>query len=369
MNSLSFRKSFLPLALVFLFLGACGDDDPVAPSAPLWVEVELNLPPGHSQLWAIDFNGGQGLTLGISGIWNAYWLAENLFFKLQPDGTWLPADLGVMPTRTIFRDLALDPVGKPVLAGVQGTGPPSVLLDFRGTDPELFTRNTRGLFAVEGQGSFMVAGGWAMGGDLWTSTSAGAWNMDDVTPPMTGTNDSGFRDVAIRGERAVACGFDDGADTLQVILERTTATEWTKVELQGQSYRTFYCVALSENGAIFVGGIERAGSPGSKAFLTQRTANGLWADLILPDPEGLRGVNDILIASDNTIYLACAGEDYNARGSLLHAQPTGVWKEINSFSGGLLQVAEADNGDIYAVGFRRHESTGTETAVMFRKTP
>jgi hypothetical protein len=369
MATSAIRKSFLPLALVLLFLGACSDDDPVTPKPSLWEEVALNLPPGESRFNAIDFNGGHGIALGISGQLFKDWPGENIFFKLQPDTTWLLVDLATIPASIIFLDLALDPLGSPVLAGVQDSGPSSVLLDFRGAAPEYFTNGTRGLFAVEGEGSFMVAGGWAMGGDLWTSTTVGAWNMDDVTPPLTGRNDSGFRDVAIRGNRAVACGFDDGADTLQVILERTTTTDWTKMDLDGNGFRTFYCVALSENGTIFVGGIERAGSPGAKAFLAQRTANGLWTDLVLPDPEGLRGVNDILIASDNTIYLACAGEDFNARGSLLHGNPGKISKEISFFSGGLLQVAEAGNGDIYAVGFRRDESTGDETAVMFKKSP
>jgi hypothetical protein len=369
MNSFVFRQSILPLALVLLFLGACSDDDPVTPTVSPWVEVELTLPPGESRLSAIDFNGGHGMVLGIVGSVFKDWPGDNFFFKLQPDATWSPVDLGAIPASILFLDLALDPAGQPVLAGIQDSGPASVLLDFRGPTAEYFTRGTRGLFAVDGEGSFMVAGGWAMGGDLWTSTAVGTWNMDDVTPPMTGTNDSGFRDVYIQGDRAVACGFDDGADTLQVILERTTATEWAKVELDGQSYRTFYCVALSENGTLFVGGIERAGGPGSKAFLAQRSADGMWTDLGLPDPEGLRGVNDILIADDNTIYLACMGENFNPRGSLVHAQPGKIWKEINSFSGGLLQVAEADNGDIFAVGFHRNESNGDETAVMFRKTP
>lgn len=369
MNPSVFRKSFLPLALVVLFLGACSDEDPVTPAAPLWVEVELNIPPGESRFQAIDFNGGQGMAMGIWGNLFKDWPAENVFFKLQPDGTWLPVLLGTIPASVIFLDLALDPLGNPVLAGIQDTGPSSILLDFRGASPEYFTSGTRGLFAVDGEGSFMVAAGYAMGGELWTSTTAGSWIMDDVTPPMTGTNDSGFNDVFIRGDHAVACGFDDGADILQVILEWTPLTSWTKVELAGSTFRTFNCVALSDNGTIFVGGIERAGSPGSKAFWAQCSPQGVWTDLALPDPEGLRGVNDILIASDNTIYLACAGESYNSRGSLLHTQSGKIWKEIKSFSGGLLQLAEAENGDIYAVGFRRNESNGAETAVMFRKTP
>ncbi len=355
--------------MVFLFLPACSDDDPVTPAVSPWVEIDQPLNFTTSRFLAIDFQGNQGMALGSVASSQSPFGEENRIYGLQPDGSWRQLHLARIPDDVLFRDLALDPAGNPVLAGWQHSAPHSILLDFRGTDPEYFTRDTRGLHAVDGEGSFMVAGGYAQGGDLWTNTAVGAWNMDDVTPPMTGTNDSGFHDIYIRDNRVVACGFDDGADTLQVILEKTLTTPWKKVDTDGNGYRTFFCVALSENGTIYVGGIERAGGPEKKAFLAQHTADGLWTDMVLPDPEGIGGVNDILIAGDNTIYLACMGEDYQPQGTLIHAQPGKVWKEIGTFSGGLLQLAEADNGDIYAVGFRRHESNGGESAVMFKKSP
>ena len=37
----------------------------------------------------------------------------------------------------------------------------------------------------------------------------------------------------IRDGRAVACGYDDGADTLQVILTRTPTSDWEKIPLAG----------------------------------------------------------------------------------------------------------------------------------------
>ncbi len=191
--------------------------------------------------------------------------------------------------------------------------------------------------------------------------------MDNL--PLSGANDSGFRDVYIRGDRAVACGYDDGADTLQVILERTISSEWSKVPAGGPYTGTYFCIALSEDGTILVGGIEGAGGMSPKAFLSQRSATGLWAELILPDPEALHGVNDILIASDGSIYLACMGEGENSMANLVHADKGGVRTEITPFPGGLLQLGEAENGDIYAVGFRRNEQDGSESGVMLVKTP
>lgn len=136
-----------------------------------WEEVDLDLAPGGSQMLAIDFNGGQGLALGVQGTIGKDWAAENGFFRRQSDGSWLPDDPDNIPASILFLDLALDASGRPVLAGVQDVSPNSVLLDFRGSVPEYFTNTNRGLFAVDAGESFMVAGGWAMGGDLWTSTA------------------------------------------------------------------------------------------------------------------------------------------------------------------------------------------------------
>jgi hypothetical protein len=242
-----------------------------------------------------------------------------------------------------------------------------VVLDLRGLAAEYIEQSSGGMLTVDGEGPFMVAGGRSRGGGLWTSTSPGDWNFDDL--PLTGTNDSGFRDVYIRGDRAVACGYDDGADTLRVILTRTASTAWEKIPLAGHFARSYECVALSEDGTIFVGGIEGAGGISPKAFLSQRSADGLWADLILPDPDLLHGVMDILIASDNSMYLACWGEGGQTTANLIHINQSGARKEITPFPGGLIQVGEAASGNIYVVGFRRDESTGAEQGVMLVKTP
>ena len=174
MTSPSFRKSLFPLVLTVLFLSACSDDDPVSPQTPLWQEIELELPDGESQFFAIDFNGGQGMALAIRKTSGKDWAADNWFFKLQPDGTWLPEDLGEIPGSNLFVDLALDPTGSPVLVGFRDSGPMSVLLDLRSNQPSYFTNDTRGLLSVDGEGPFMVTGGRAQGGDLWTSTAANA---------------------------------------------------------------------------------------------------------------------------------------------------------------------------------------------------
>jgi hypothetical protein len=370
-NPNKFRKFPLPLVLSILFLMACSDDDPVrqeTPDTPRWQEIDLGQTAGDSRMAAVDFTGSHGLAVRVA-IPDGGPTTEltHDFFRMQPDGEWQKVDLGNIRSGFMTMDVALDTSGKPVLAGIQYTSPHSVVLDLRGSEAEYIEQTTNGMLAVDGEDSFMVAGGRSSGGGLWTSTGPGEWNFDDL--PLTGTNDSGFEDVYVRGDRAVACGYDDGADTLQVILTRTATTDWQKIQPDGTFARTYECIALSEDGTIFVGGIEGAGGVSPKAFLAQRSADGLWEDFVLPDPDLLHGVMDILIASDTSIYLACWGEGDNTTANLIHASPSGVLKEITPFPGGLLKVGQSANGTIYAVGFRRDASTGAEQGVMLVKTP
>jgi len=355
------------------FITACSDDpaspdDPVDPGTPLWQEVNLEpAPAGESRLVAVDFTGNHGVALRLAIPDGGFMEVVNDVFRLQPDDGWLKDNPDTIRADFLGMDLAVDTTGELVLAGIQIFGPTSVVLDLRGTVPEYIEQSSFGMLTVDGEGSFMVAGGRSDGGGLWTSTAAGNWDFDDL--PLSGRNDSGFRDVDIRGDRAVACGYDDGADTLQVILTRTASTDWEKIDLTGTFGRTLYCVAVTEAGDIFVGGIEGAGGPSPRAFLMLRSADGSWTDFALPDPELLHGVMDILIAVDESIYLACHGEGDNTMANLIHASASGVRKEITPFPGGFLQVDEAPNGDIYAVGFRRDDSTGMEEGVMLVKKP
>lgn len=358
---------FLALILV-AFAGCSDDDDPASPAPVYWNEVALELPDGDSQVAAIDFSGNYGMAMVRTVPQNTFKaVLLHDFLRLRPDGSWLKDDQISLRDDMAAMDLALDTTGKPIVAGYQIPGPPSIIGDFRMPKAVYIEQGSGGMLSVDGEGSFVVASGRSRGGGLWTSIGAGAWNFDVL--PLTGTNDSGFRDVHIRGDRAVACGYDDGADTLQVILTRTPSTDWEKIPAGGPFNATYYCIALSDDGTVFVGGIAGAGGSEPKAFLSQLTPDGLWADLILPDPELLHGVMDILIADDGDIYLACMGEGDNTQANLVHGGTFGVRKEITPFPGGLLQLGQSADGDIYAVGFRRNGADGSEKGVMLVKTP
>ena len=359
-------RTLLPLVVCMLALAACGDDEPVGPdnqAAWEWREIDLGPTTDDARVVAVDFTENHGLAVRLvipDGGPTTEVVHE--FFRLQADGAWLEDDLGEIRSGFFAMDLALDTAGKCVLAGIQMPGPPSVVLDLRGPEAEYIEQNSYGMLTVDGEGSFMVAGGRSSGGGLWTSTGPREWNFDVL--PLTGTNDSGFRDVYVRGDRAVACGYDDGADTLQVILTRTSTTAWRKIELTGSFMQTYYCIALDEEGTIYVGGIEGAGSMSPAAFLARRSAGGLWTDVTLPDPDLLHGVMDILVADDGSLFLACMGEGEHTMANLIRVSPSGALREITPFPGGLLHIDQAADGNIYAVGFRRDDQTGAETGVM-----
>lgn len=324
-----------------------------------WREVDLDISPGSSRVLAVDFTGNYGMA--VAGIVSGGGSIDHEFFRLQPDGSWLKDDLGTIRSDFAIMDVALDVTGKPVFAGLQMQAPHSVVLDMRGTSPEYIEQYSNGMLTVDGSGAFMVAGGRSSGGGLWTSTAPGDWHFDNL--PLSGTNDSGFLDVCVLGDRAVASGYDDGADTLSVVLSRTAATPWAKIPPDIVFARTYWCIALDADGTIYLGGIQGAGSHSPSAFLTRRPPGGFWSDIFLPDPEQLRGVRDILIASDGNLYLACRGEGDDSEANLVRAGALGGIREITPFSGGLLQVGQAADGAVYAVGFRR-DGTGAETGAM-----
>lgn len=116
-----------------------------------------------------------------------------------------------------------------------------------------------------------------------------------------GTNESGFLDVYIRGVTAVACGFDNGADVLPVILTRTTTTSWVHVDVSATDFASsLWCIAVDEYENLIVGGIRGAGGPFARAFISLHSSSVESADLVLPGPKELGGVNDILIAADGS---------------------------------------------------------------------
>jgi hypothetical protein len=365
---------------ILLFAAVGCDDDPSGPcDCPIesvWAEVDLGASIGDSAvLLAVDCAGGECLALGysIQAVKRADALPgySPLFYTLDPEAGWIPATLPGLPTENYF-DLALDPAGRPVVMGygVGGVSQPyTAIYDARTDPPSVFGRSSSAVTTVDGDAGFFVAGGSWGSGVLLSSDKPGTWDSDSF--PKSGTNEGGFHAVDVLGDVAVACGFDDGADTLQVVLRRTKTDGWKLVNRDGLPFATeLRCIAVDAAGAIFVGGVQSPGGPDTRAFASVRSASGEWTSLVLPDPVALGRVNDILLASDGSIYLACSSEyEDSSTAHLLRASEEGVREEIEPFGGELLQLAESADGSIYAAGSRRIDSGPNREPVLLRRAP
>lgn len=373
------RPHWLAVLILAPLLTSCGDD----PSAPRggseespWTEVDLGIVLGDTaELLSVDCEGGDCLASGLSfSSKNGDGQPEyekNLFYELAEDGGFVPVAFPDLPEAR-YMDVALASSGGAVIVGYGLQGVSSVyseIYDARTTPPSSISQSSHALFAVDGDGDFFVAGGLSGLGLLMSSQAPGSWNTD--TFPTSGRNDGGFRDVHVRGDVAVACGFDDGADTLKVVLRRTKVESWKMLNRNGLPFGVqLLCIAVNDDGAIFLGGVEGPGSPGYKAFLSVRSPEGEWVSLVLPNAEELGGVNDILVARDGSVYLACSSEYQDtSTAHIVHATPSGVGEEISPFGGSLLQLAEGSDGTIYAAGSRRIGSTLDREPVLLKRVP
>ena len=103
-------------------------------------------------------------------------------------------------------------------------------------------------------------------------------------------------------------------------------------------------MAVSAPGGILLGGAITnfaGGADEYTAFLLLRSVAGDWAEIVLPDPEALERVNDILIAADGTLYLACGMET----GFILRwPSGEGIEREAAIPSARIRRLAQAPDG-------------------------
>lgn len=357
----------IAILTLMLALTAC-NDDPSAPSGGTpdpWNEVDLGAASAEPvRLVAIDCGTDDCIALGIEGAAPG---GTSRFWEREADGLWTTRDDVGLPA-VVYTGLALDDSGSAAFVGYDMRDMSSVVYDERTPAPTTVSIERSGLVTLDGDGDFFVAGGLLGSGHLVSSVSEGVWTRDDF--PSSGRNDRGFWDVDVRGDVAVACGFDDGADTLQVVLRRTRTTRWKALGRAGMPFGfDLRSIAVDDDGAIFVGGTVRPGSPAAEASAAVRSPTGEWTSLILPDPTSLGRVNDILLAGDGSIYLACSSEyEDTSIAYLLRVTESGVQNEIAPFAGELLQLAEDGGGVIYAAGSRRTDGSPSREPVLLRRS-
>lgn len=360
------------LAAAAILAGGC-DDDPARPGGggPVWTQVELPAVQGDLTLLAAAARGPRAMALGYlePPARDKAGEGESILLELQADGTW---DLHPLPGGSItavWLGLALAEDGQPVLAGfdLQGEAPGGCILDTRQEQVVQHPFGGFGLMALDAEGQVMTAGGSAAGGRSVTSTAPQTWISDPL--PLSEADEAGLLDVDIRGGMAAACGFDDGADVPQVLLLRQGTGDWQLADLGGLTTfsRTFTAVALGDDGAVFVGGIAGAGGSHPTAFLSVRSSAGDWADIVLPNPTQLGRVNDILVAADGSVYLACSGEDDLPTAHIVRASGVGPVEEIAPFPGELNALTQDGDGTIWAAGTRMQAGSPVRQGMLLRR--
>lgn len=356
----------LPVLLAGPALTGCREEPPSMPErTAAWQEAELpTLAPGSS-LAAIAFAGNHGYALGST---TGKAGGDCLLLSRSDAGGWTRLQPAALPDNAVMLDLAVGLSGL-ALGGyrMQGTDP-SLIYDERGVAPATITHGGLGIAAIDGDDALMLAGGTAMGGVLLTSRTPGQWTLASI--PLDPLREGGCTDVFVGNGLALACGFADGADTMQVVLKLdATDDTWRKVPLgAGVSALTLQCVAAASDGTLMLGGLSGAGGARPRAFLWRRDTGGAWSPLTLPDGDLIGGINDILPVAGGAWYVACGGEGGSGLATIMRVDGGGITRELTPFTGNLLQLAVDAASRLHAVGYRLTPGVGMRQPLLLERS-
>lgn len=347
-------------------LAGCRETLPTMPeNHDPWRESDLPLLPLDTSLASISFAGQGGYVLG-----QAFGKAGSDYLLLRRDDSrhWVRVFLADPPDNAVFLAVAASATGV-VLGGFMPQDvEPCLVYDERGGVPQTVGRAGWGITAVDGDDALMVAGGTASGGALWVSRTPGQWTIEST--PLDPQHEGGFTDVFVGGGRTLACGFEDGADTLQVVLSLSeTDGIWRKISLgAGARDKTLRCIAASPDGTLMLGGIAGAGGPDARAFVWRRAPGGAWTNLALPEGDVIGGANDIIPAPGGAWYVACGGEGGWGLATILRIDGTTVTSELKLFYGSMQQLAVDDAGVLHAVGYRLTSGAGLAQPLLLNRS-
>ena len=355
---------------------ACSDgpSGPPLPEQNAWTEVTLPDSLPVSALTSVAFQGLRGLALGSTGSMGA-----KPDYLLESNGSdWtmhaLPVD-----TDDFLLKVAMNAEGKGVIVGanISGGGSPVVLAERPDWTRVSLPASNGGLqaLAVDASGTFLATGPGGASVLALTGTADGTWTTESI--PLPGDpQEKSLVDLAYRAGTWAACGFDDGANgdedsPFNVVLANDGAG-WSLLKglgCGGCGNREYRAVAINQQGAILLGGAITDFSAGAQddyvAFLSLYSpTTGEWTAIVLPHAGDLDRVNDILVASNGDVYLAC-GIDST---TLVHHYSSGVSTIEWSASDVIIQqLAEAPYGDICAVGSKAPQNSFAPTPFMIRR--
>lgn len=343
-----------PLALCCAALLVSCDDEPTQPALSDLEEVPLSASqPG--EFWDIAFAGTVGIAVGgtVSGVAPNQTFAP-LLVSMEPNGSWAPDSTLSLPASGLLTAAMLTPSGEPIIAGVDFSPETGFILDGRSAGGRVDVAVGGIAFSSSGD-TLRLAGASATTEQVLISTTPGSW-IPETTPYPTTHGERALQDLSARSGDWVTCGFDDAGDgTPQYpnqVLFLNQGSGWERISIScgGCSAWEFKTVAMSETGGILLGGAFTNFGGGANEYtasLLVRSVSGDWADIVLPSPTQLKRVNDILIAQDGTVYLACGMEtSYLMRSSPGQA----LVKDATLPSARIHRLTESPDGTIWAVG-------------------
>lgn len=347
------RSSLLAAAVMTAalpVLSGCGDD-PVAPPSGSWSDVVL--PDLGTALLGVAARGARVVAIG----YGHGPVGPEAHAAQSMGGLWRVLPLPTLPPNTVFMGVALDVAGRVVFVGGTPAEQPVIVDERAGWQATILP--VAGLLnaVFAGRGDTLVAVGTASGGLAASSFAAGIWSPDRAG--FTTAQEKGLVDVTVADGVFIACGWDDAH--LQPVLRRRDPSGWTELPGPGgvtvpESHIEYRSVWLEPGGALWLGGTiidTTGGGERYAAWLARRPSNGDWFEIVLPDPGVLEMVNDILRATDGSVYLACG----QITGRVLRFDGTRWSDEGPGTPGEVVALAEAANGTIYAAGFRNSVSS------------
>jgi hypothetical protein len=348
-------------------LASC-DDDPTEPQLNTLEEVPLVGLDAEGAFLDIAFSGTLAIDTGTAVIFRglavgsvASGVAPNQTFvplaaSLNANGSWASDPSINLPSTGLLTAVAMTSSDLAVIAGVDLSALSGFILDERNGWSQHNVAVGGLAFAVHDD-TLRVAGASGTTQQVMISTAPDSWTLETVPYSSTGQNERQLQDLSARGGRWVACGFDDAGDGTPdspnnvLFLNQGAGWERISVSCGGCSNREFRSVAASETGGVLLGGAVTDFTGGANEYtasLLVRSVSGDWAPLTLPAPTELKRVNDILIAQDGTVYLACGlgTTSYLVRsvnGDSMVRDATVTKARIN-------RLAESPDGSIWAAG-------------------
>jgi hypothetical protein len=345
-----------------MFLASCSDE-PTQPAPSGLEEQTLSESPQGGAFLDLAFAGDQGMAVGAIASGTApNQTFEPFLLSLDSTGTWSPDSSISTPGTgwltavdlTVVAVSSTSAITNAVIAGVDGSGSGFILDQRNGWSQHNVPLG--GLALARYQTTLRLAGTWANNDLVLISTAPDVWTPETLPFPP-GLGERGIQDVSARNGVWAACGFDDSGDGTPAspnsvfFVDQGTGWERVSVSCGGCSNWEFRSVAVAETGGILLGGAVTNFAGGANEYtasLLVRSVSGDWAEIVLSKPTELKRVNDILIAHDGTVYLACGmGEmSYLVRVSSGGA----ITRDATLTSARLNRLAESPDGSIWAAG-------------------